>query len=89
MKNRKLYEKLGALLAHDDIDREHVKKLRKLLKKLKKKQQMMQERLREELPDDERQKLERDIAVLTLQREKGVSVYKRLKQAGDADRNQS
>jgi hypothetical protein len=82
MKNRKLYKKLGTLLGqNENVDQEHIKKLRKVLKKLKKNQQAMTACLEGDLPEEEKRKLERDIAVLKLQREKGVAVYKRLKQA--------
>lgn len=82
MTNAKLFEKLGALLEiGDDADKKHIKKLRKVLQKLKKRQKELVASLQGAEGKHERRKIEQEIEVLKLQRNKGVKVYKRLKQA--------
>lgn len=80
MKNSKLLDKLKALTKDaDNTNKEHIKKLHKVLKKLKKRQQMLAASLENMDSSDERQKVEQEIKVLQLQRQKGVEVYKQLK----------
>ena len=80
MKNSKLLDKLKALTKDaDNTNKEHIKKLHKVLKKLKKRQQMLAASLEHMDSSDERQKVEQEIKVLQLQRQKGVEVYKQLK----------
>jgi translation elongation factor EF-1alpha len=82
MTNDKLFEKLGALLeTRGDADKKHIKKLRKVLQKLKKSQKELYVSLDEIDDEHERRKIKQDIEVLKLQRQKGVKVYKELKQA--------
>ena len=82
MTNDRLFEKLGALLeVETDADRKHIKKLRKVLQKLKKSQKELYVSLDEIDDEHERRKIKQDIEVLKLQRQKGVKVYKELKQA--------
>jgi hypothetical protein len=80
MTNSKLLDKLKALTKNaDSADKEHIKKLHKVLKKLKKQQHKLAESLKEVDSDSGRQKIEQEINVLQLQRQKGVEVYKQLK----------
>ena len=80
MKNSKLLDKLKALTKNtDNTNKEHIKKLHKVLKKLKKRQQMLAASLENMDSSDERQKVEQEIKVLQLQRQKGVEIYKQLK----------
>ena len=82
MTNAKLFEKLGTLLElGDDADKKHIKKLRKVLQKLKKRQKELVASLQGAEGKHERRKIEQEIEVLKLQRNKGVKVYKRLKHA--------
>ena len=80
MKSAKLLEKLRNLTNDTEkVDKEHIKKLRKVLHKLKKRQQKLADDLQEVDDDQDRQRIEQEIEVLQLQRKKGVDVYKRLK----------
>ena len=80
MTNSKLLDKLKALTKNaDNADKEHIKKLHKVLKKLKKQQHKLADSLKEVDSDSGRQKIEQEINVLQLQRQKGVEVYKQLK----------
>lgn len=80
MTNTKLLEKLRNLTKNtDDIDQEHIKKLRKVLRKLKKRQHKLADERQEAENDHDRQKIDQEIEVLQLQRKKGVEIYKRLK----------
>lgn len=82
MKSKKLLEKLNALLGLGaDADKEQVKKLRKVLKTLKDKQTTLQTKLDSTQGDHERRKLQQKIDVIQRQREKGVEVYKTMKEA--------
>jgi hypothetical protein len=82
MTNEKLYEKLGTLLeTRESADKKHIKKLRKVLRKLKKNQKELHASLADVKGEHERRKIEQEIEVLTLQRKKGVEVYKELKKA--------
>lgn len=80
MKIKKHLDKLGRLLGQDDdVDRERVKKLRKVLKALKSDQEKLQIKLAEAEDEHERRKLSQKLEVIRLQREKGVDVYRSLK----------
>jgi hypothetical protein len=80
MTNSKLLDKLKALTKNaDNANKEHIRKLHKVLKKLKKRQQTLAESLNDVHNDHDRQKVEQEIKVLRLQRQKGVEVYKQLK----------
>ncbi|MCB1688543.1 MAG: hypothetical protein KDI33_08660 [Halioglobus sp.] len=80
MTSAKLFEKLRSLTRDaKNVDKEHIKKLRKVLRKLKKRQQKLAEECEAAANDHDRQKIEQEIEVLKLQRTKGVEVYKRLK----------
>jgi hypothetical protein len=80
MTNSKLLDKLKALTKNaDNANKEHIRKLHKVLKKLKKRQQTLAESLKDIDSDHDRQKVEQEIKVLRLQRQKGVEVYKQLK----------
>lgn len=80
MTNSKLLDKLKALTKNaDNANKEHIKQLHKVLKKLKKRQQALAESLNDVESDHDRQKIEQEIKVIQLQRQKGVEVYKALK----------
>ena len=80
MKSKKLLEKLNTLLGTgESADKEHIKKLRKVLKTLKEKQTILQEKLEEAEGDHERRKIKQKIEVIQRQRQKGVEVYKAMK----------
>ena len=80
MSNSKLLDKLKALTKNaDNANKEHIRKLHKVLKKLKKRQQTLTESLNDVDNDHDRHKVEQEIKVLRLQRQKGVEVYKQLK----------
>ena len=80
MTNSKLLEKLRNLTKNaSNVDEEHIKKLRKVLHKLKKRQQKLADERQEAENEHDRQKIDQEIEVLTLQRKKGVEVYKQLK----------
>jgi hypothetical protein len=80
MTNSKLLDKLKALTKNaDNANKEHIRKLHKVLKKLKKRQQTLAESLKNADNGHDRQKIEQEIKVLRLQRQKGVEVYKQLK----------
>lgn len=82
MTNSKLLDKLRALTQNaDNADKEHIKKLRKVLHKLKKRQHKLADDLKDLDSDHDRQKIEQEIKVLQLQRQKGAAVYKQLKKA--------
>lgn len=82
MKSKKLLGKLNSLLGlGEDADKEHIKKLRKVLKTLKEKQTTLQAKLDNAQGDHERRKLKQKIDVIQRQREKGVEVYKTIKEA--------
>ena len=80
MKNAKLIEKLRKLIKNrNNIDEEHIEKLRKVLRKLKKRQHKLADERQEAQNDHDRQKIDQEIEVLKLQRKKGVEIYKQLK----------
>ncbi|MEP1472443.1 MAG: hypothetical protein ABJK20_17100 [Halieaceae bacterium] len=80
MKIKKHLDKLSRLLGQDDgIDRDQLKKLRKVLKALKSDQEKLQAKLAEAEGEHERRKLGQKLEVIRLQREKGVEVYRTLK----------
>lgn len=82
MTNAKLFAKLRSLLEDaTNADKKHIQKIRKVLRKLKDRQADLRDSLVdiESLP--ERQKIEQEIEVITLQRVKGLEVYRRLKNA--------
>ena len=82
MKSKKLLKKLNTLLGlGEDGDKEHIKKLRKVLKTLKEKQATLQIKLESAQGDHERRKIKQKIEVIQRQREKGVEVYKAMKEA--------
>jgi bisphosphoglycerate-independent phosphoglycerate mutase (AlkP superfamily) len=81
MKTAKLFSKLRALIEDtQDVDKKHIKKIRKVLQKLKKQQHELRDRLNGLDNTQERQRIEQEIQVITLQRQKGAEVYKRLRQ---------
>ena len=87
MSREKLYKKLGKLIDRDeDIDRKQLKELRQVLRQLKQKQKELANRLDQADGRHEQRKLTQDIAVLKLQRKKGVAVYKVLKRHFAAER---
>jgi hypothetical protein len=80
MKTSKLLDKLGRLIASpSDLDKERLKKLRKLVKELKAKQKKLEAELEAAEAPEERHRLERSLKVVETQRKKGASVYKSLK----------
>jgi chromosome segregation ATPase len=64
-----------------DADKKHIKKLRKVLRKLKERQNELRDKLETVDTQQERKKIEQEIAVISLQRGKGVEVYRQLKAA--------
>ncbi len=84
MKSKKLLQKLNSLMGlNENADQAQVKQLRKVLKSLKKRQDELKDKLESADAEQERRKLQQKIDVIQLQREKGVEVYKNLKQARD------
>ena len=84
MTNAKLFARLRTLIEDArDADKKHIKKLRKVLRKLKERQNELRHKLEDEDVDNqlERQKIEQEVAVISLQRGKGVEIYKQLKDA--------
>ena len=82
MTNEKLLERLSALLEPKaDVDKKHIKKLRKVLQKLKNNQKELTAKLEQIDDEQEMRKLKQEIEVLKLQRKKGVKIYKELKLA--------
>ena len=84
MKSSKLLNKLRALIedaTDTDTDKKHIKKIRKVLRKLKESQNALRDSLERAETIQDQQKIEQEIAVIDLQRGKGVEVYKTLKSA--------
>lgn len=82
MTNARLFDKLRTLIEDArDADKKHIKKLRKVLRKLKERQNELRDKLDDVDNPSERRKIEQEIAVISLQRGKGVEVYKQLKAA--------
>ncbi|MCB1696215.1 MAG: hypothetical protein KDI10_03805 [Halioglobus sp.] len=82
MTNAKLFAKLRSLLEDaTNADKKHIQKIRKVLRKLKDRQADLRDSLVDVESLPERQKIEQEIAVITLQRVKGLEVYRRLKNA--------
>ena len=78
--NEKLLEKLSSLIdPKGDVDKKHIKKLRKVLQKLKNNQKELKAKLEQTHDEQEMRKLKQEIEVLKLQRKKGVKIYKELK----------
>lgn len=87
MTNNKLLDKLKTLTKNTKAtDKEHIKKLRKVLDKLKKRQLKLKADRKDTKGSKDRQKIEQEIEVLQLQRQKGVKVYKRLKKKRDENK---
>ncbi len=81
MTNTKLFEKLRGLIENaDNADKKHIKKIRKVLHKLRDRQRKLEHSLEDIDSEHERQKVEQDIQVIQLQRQKGAEVYRQLKQ---------
>jgi predicted nucleic acid-binding Zn-ribbon protein len=82
MTNARLFDKLRTLIEDArDVDKKHIKKLRKVLGKLKERQNELRDKLEDVDNPSERRKMEQEIAVISLQRGKGVEVYRQLKAA--------
>ena len=82
MTNARLFDKLRTLIEDSrDADKKHIKKLHKVLRKLKERQNELRDKLETVDTPQERQKIEQEIAVISLQRGKGVEVYRQLKAA--------
>ena len=80
MKIKKHLDKLNQLMGlGENVDREQIKKLRKVLKSLKSDQEKLQQKLAEAEGEHERRKLGQKLEVIRLQREKGVELYQTLK----------
>ena len=80
MTNAKLFAKLHALIEDTtQADKKHIRKLRKVLRKLKGRQHDLRDSLQGTDSLQARRKIEREIEVITLQRSKGVEIYKQLK----------
>jgi len=76
MTNARLFDKLRTLIEDArDADKKHIKKLRKVLRKLKERQNELRDKLGDVDNPSERRKIEQEIAVISLQRGKGVEVY--------------
>ena len=84
MKSKKLLQKLNSLMGlNETADQAQVKQLREVLKSLKKRQDELKDKLESADAEQERRNLQQKIDVIQLQREKGVKVYKKLKEARD------
>lgn len=84
MKSSKLLKKLNKLIGLDRrADKEEIKKLRSVLKALKEKQAELANRLEQAEDEDARRKIQQKLEVIQLQREKGVAVYRQIKDARD------
>jgi uncharacterized protein YhaN len=82
MTNARLFDKLRTLIEDSrDADKKHIKKLHKVLRKLKERQNELRDKLETVDTPQERQRIEQEIAVISLQRGKGVEVYRQLKAA--------
>lgn len=82
MTNAKLIAKLRMLLEDaKNTDKKRIKQLRKVLGKLKDRQHALRDSLEEIENLHERSRIEQEIAVITVQRSKGVEIYKQLKKA--------
>ena len=82
MTNAELFAKLRTLIEDaSNADKKHIKKLRKVLRKLKHRQNELRDSLEGTDNLQTRRKIEQEMEVLTLQRGKGVEIYKQLKQA--------
>ncbi len=82
MTNAKLFARLRTLIEDArDADKKHIKKLRKVLRKLKERQNELRHKLEDVDNQVERQKIEQEVAVISLQRGKGIEIYKQLKDA--------
>lgn len=82
MTNARLFARLRTLIENaTDADKKHIKKLRKVLRKLKEHQNELREQLEDVESLPQRRKLEQEIAVISLQRGKGVEIYRQLKEA--------
>jgi uncharacterized protein YycO len=83
MTRKKLLKKLQSLLdKSDDAKKQDIKKLHKVVKELKQKQKHLEQRLEDTEDEKERSKLQQNIEVIKLQRKKGVTVYRHLKEGG-------
>ena len=88
MKNAKLLTKLRALIEDaTDADKKHIKKIRKVLRQLKESQNALRDSLKRADNSQDQQKIEQEIAVINLQRGKGVEIYKTLKNARKERKN--
>jgi hypothetical protein len=86
MKTAKLLDKLGRLVeSPQDLDRDRLKKLRKLVRELKDKQKKLEKELRKETDEEARHHIQRSIEVVRTQREKGAAVYKEIKRSSPAE----
>jgi TolA-binding protein len=82
MTNAKLFARLRTLIEDTrDADKKHIKKLRKVLRRLKERQRELREELEDVDTQSQRQRIEQELAVISLQRGKGVEVYRQLKAA--------
>ncbi|MEJ2575096.1 MAG: hypothetical protein P8106_00045 [Gammaproteobacteria bacterium] len=80
MKTTKLLDKLGHLIeSPEDLDKQRLKKLRKLIEELKAKQKKLEHDLKSSEDEQDRHRLERSIQVVQSQRKKGHAVYKSMK----------
>jgi hypothetical protein len=81
MKTAKLLDKLGRLIeSPEELDKQRLKKLRKLVQELKDKQKKLEKELQEEDDEETRHRIQRSIEVVRTQRKKGAAVYKEIKQ---------
>lgn len=82
MTSAKLFEKLRSLTEDaQNTDKKHIRKMRKVLRKLKDRRNELLAGLEQVETSQEKDKMLQEIAVIDLQRSKGVDVYKQLKQA--------
>jgi spore cortex formation protein SpoVR/YcgB (stage V sporulation) len=85
MKSKKLLDKLNQLigLEEDEAGKKEVRKLRQVLHALKEKQDKLKARLEQAEAEHERRKIQQKLEVIQRQREKGLEVYKALREARD------
>lgn len=80
MKLRKLLDKLSYCLQTDQREQlKQYKSLKDVLKKLKKKRDVLREELSAVADSDERERIQRKLDVITVQRQKGLALLKELK----------
>lgn len=80
MKTPKLLKVVSRFLSADkDKQYEHTKCFKDVLKKLKKKERTLKKELENEKNEKDRKQIKRDLAIIYVQRKKGIEALKKLK----------